>query len=254
MLRLSCLLAVAVALRAQTPATANPFTSPQDAELGARIYVLQCTYCHGANGGGGRGPDLTTGQYRRGGSDAELFATLKNGVRGSEMPPTRGTDEDIWRLVAFLRRLAAVDLGEKAKGDAAAGRQVYNTKGKCAGCHAIGNSGGSLGPELTGIGRRRGVAFLQEALVKPSAEVAIPYRTIRIATKTGQTVAGIRLNEDDISIQLRDSTDTPRSFLKSKIKEIQRGEPSLMPAFGSTLTAKELEDLVAYLSSLRDEP
>ena len=79
----------------------------------------------------------------------------------------------------------------------------------------------------------------------------VRYRAIQVVTKSGQTVAGIRLNEDDISIQLRDETDNLRSFLKENIQEIRRDKPSLMPAYGSTLSKKEIEDVVAYLSSLR---
>ena len=60
-------------------------------------------------------------------------------------------------------------------------------------------------------------------------------------------------NEDDISIQLRDRNGNLRAFLKDKVKEIRRDNPSLMPAYGSVLSKKEIEDLVAYLSSLRGE-
>jgi mono/diheme cytochrome c family protein len=42
-----------------------------------------------------------------------------------------------------------------------------------------------------------------------------------------------------------------RVFLKDNIKDIQRDKPSLMPAYGRALGRKEIEDLVAYLSSLR---
>jgi mono/diheme cytochrome c family protein len=42
-----------------------------------------------------------------------------------------------------------------------------------------------------------------------------------------------------------------RAFLKDNVKEIRRDQPSLMPAYGKVLGRKEIEDLVAYLSSLR---
>ena len=79
----------------------------------------------------------------------------------------------------------------------------------------------------------------------------IPYRALEIVTTAGETVSGIRLNEDDISIQLRDTDDNLRSFLKSNIREMRRDRPSLMPAYGSVLSKKEIDDVVAYLSSLR---
>jgi hypothetical protein len=42
----------------------------------------------------------------------------------------------------------------------------------------------------------------------------------------------------------------PRSFLKSELKTITLTGESLMPAY-TTLSKDELENLVAYLSSLR---
>ena len=78
--------------------------------------------------------------------------------------------------------------------------------------------------------RRRGLKFLEESLVKPEAELPPNYRAIQVSTKSGQSVSGIRLNEDDLSIQLRDVSGNPRSFLKENIKEIRRDKPSLMPS------------------------
>jgi quinoprotein glucose dehydrogenase len=81
--------------------------------------------------------------------------------------------------------------------------------------------------------------------------VPMRYRAIQVITKSGQTVTGVRLNEDDVSIQLRDLKDNPRSFLKENLTDIRHDKPSLMPAYGSMLSKKEIEDVVAYLSSLR---
>ena len=224
--------------------------SAKDAAQGGRLFQTHCSYCHGASGEGGRGADLTAGQYRLGGSDEELFRTIRYGIPGSEMGPVRATDEEVWHMVAFVKRIGSSGEYEKAPGDPAAGKVLYE-RNACATCHRIGKQGGSLGPELTDIGRRRGVSFLEESLVKPEADLPISYRGVRVVLPSGQVVAGIRLNEDDISIQLRDTSDNLRSFLKDKIKEIRRDNPSLMPAYGSILSKKQLEDLVAYLSTLR---
>jgi putative heme-binding domain-containing protein len=250
LLRMSCcFLTLGSLVRAQ-----NPFDTPQDIELGSRLFQTHCSYCHGSRGEGGRGADLTNGQYRHGGSDTELFSTIRNGIRGSEMPAVRASDDEVWRMVAFVKKIGSAGLEDKARGDVAAGKAVYEGKGKCAVCHTIGREGGSLGPALTDIGRRRGLQYLEEAIVKPEAEVPISYRAIRVTSKSGQTIVGIRLNEDDLSVQLRDTSDNLRSILKDNIKEIRRDQPSLMPAYGSILSKKELVDLVAYLSSLRGAP
>ena len=231
----------------------NPFDTPQDAELGKMTFITGggCAYCHGNDGTGGRGANLTNGEYRYGGSDAQLFETIRNGILGSDMPPTRGPDQEIWRLVAFVKRLGSQGLNEKAPGDPSAGKTVYDTKGGCASCHTVNNVGGIIGPDLTQVGRRRSLRFLEESLVKPEADLPLTYRGIRVVTVSGETITGIRLNEDDISIQLRDMSGNLRAFLKESLKEIRRDKPSLMPAYGSSLSKKEIEDLIAYLSSLR---
>jgi putative heme-binding domain-containing protein len=217
---------------------------------GQALFQTHCAYCHGAHGEGGRGADLTTGQFRRGGSDAELFTTVRNGIPGS-MPVVSATDEEVRMMVAFVKTLGSPGVIEKATGDAAAGKAIYEGKGKCAACHAIGCEGGSLGPDLSDVGRRRSLQYLEESLVNPDADVPIRYRTIHVVTKSGATISGIRLNEDDVSIQLRDANDNPRSFLKENLREIRHEKSSPMPAYGSVLSRKEIEDVVAYLNSLR---
>jgi putative heme-binding domain-containing protein len=234
---------------AQEPA--NRFDTPEGAQQGAALFQTHCAICHGARGQGGRGADLTTGQYKFGGTDPGLFATIRNGVRGTEMPPVRATDEEVWKLVAFVKKLGTLAPGQQASGDAAAGRLVFEGKGGCTACHTIGRDGGTLGPDLSDVGRRRDLDYLRESLLSPEADVPARYRAIQVVTKTGQPVTGIRLNEDDVSVQVRDERGNLRSFLKRNITEIRRDKPALMPAFGEKLSKTEIDDLVSYLTSLR---
>jgi putative heme-binding domain-containing protein len=230
----------------------NPFTTAADLEDGAALFQTHCSYCHGVRGEGGRGADLTAGEYRMGGSDRDLFKTIRNGVPGSEMPSFRISDEEVWKVVAFVKRLGSQGLLEKAPGDAAAGKALYASNG-CASCHQVGDQGTDLGPALTEIGRRRGLAFLEESLVKPDAVVANAFRAVQVVLKSGQTVTGIRLNEDDLSVQLRELSGNLRSISKETVRTVQRDKPSLMPPYGSRLNKTELADLVAYLHSLKGE-
>jgi putative heme-binding domain-containing protein len=238
------------AVRSNNIAQINPFNSVADVQQGGGLFQLHCSYCHGSQGEGGRGADLTAGVYRIGGKDPELFATIRSGIPGTEMPAVRVTDDDVWRLVGFVKRLGSQGLAEKATGDGAAGKAIYS-KGGCAACHRIGTDGTDLGPDLSDIGRRRGLKFLEESIVKPDAFVPNNYRAVVLVMTSGSTISGIRLNEDDLSVQVRDVAGNPRSFLKANIKEIRRDKPSLMPSYESTLNKKDLGDLVAYLNSLK---
>ncbi|MBI3697923.1 MAG: c-type cytochrome [Acidobacteria bacterium] len=232
----------------------NPFDTPADAATGRKYFLGHCASCHGSDGEGGRGINLTTGRYRMGGSDRELFKTISRGIPGSEMPGSRLSDNEVWRLVAYARRLATAGAEEKAPGDATAGKLVYETKGGCVQCHVAGGRGGNLGPELSEIGMRRSLKFLRQSLTDPDAFVADDYKTVTVVTRSGERITGVRLNLDDYSIQLRDTKENLRSFLKRDLKEYTLEKRSLMPPYGTALSATELENLVAYLSSLRGKP
>jgi putative heme-binding domain-containing protein len=165
------------------------------------------------------------------------------------MGPVRTTDEEVWKLVAFVKRIGSQGLLEKAAGDPAAGHVVYRKSG-CGACHRIGKEGAALGPDLTDIGRRRGLTFLAESLAKPEADIPISYRGVQVVLKSGATVSGIRLNRDDLSIQLRDTQGNLRSFLMENVQEVRYDKPSLMPAYAS-MNQKDFDDVVAYLNSLK---
>jgi hypothetical protein len=73
-------------------------------------------------------------------------------------------------------------------------------------------------------------------------------------TRDGLELSGVRVNEDTFSIQIRDATGVIHSFFKSDLKELHKDfGKSPMPNYSSTLTTNEIDDLVAYLVSLRVE-
>jgi putative heme-binding domain-containing protein len=228
---------------------ANPHASAADLEIGRRLFQGRCGHCHGQNGEGGRGAALNAGRFRRGSSDRELFSIIRNGIPNTEMPGAFTLpDLEIWRMVAHLRRLNDRGAPEPARGDAAAGAAVYQ-KNACATCHTIDGSGGFLGPDLTNIGAKRAVRHLRESIVDPSADIPLDYRSVAVTERSGATVSGIHLNEDEYSIHLRDTSGNLRSFMKRDLKEVTLPRQSVMPAFAA-LASSDLDNLVAYLSAL----
>ena len=124
--RATCLLAVGV-LAAGVLVTAqgnpeaakvkNPVAStPESIAAGKATYTRYCAVCHGINGKGGSGsdisapaPDLTDAEWKRGSSDGEIFDVIKNGVQPDlNMEPwgDRIKDPDIWNTVNYIRSLA----------------------------------------------------------------------------------------------------------------------------------------------------
>ena len=152
------------------------------------------------------------------------------------------------RAAAFLFCVVAVAAGERD------GQVIFYGKGSCVTCHALQGKGGSLGPDLGMIAVTRTPESLRLALADPGAEIYPEYFTLVLTTRTGKTLEGIALNEDDLTIQLRDRTGTPRSFLKADLREWHREQRSLMPSYSATLSPSELDDVLAYLATLRGTP
>ena len=253
-----CLISCVLTMQAQRPAgqprlslpESNRYTTAEDLEAGRKLYIGRCGHCHGRNGEGGRGATLNGGRFRYGSSDREIFLVIRNGIPNTEMPGTFSTPEaDVWRMVAYVRQLSRQGAPEPVTGDAAAGALVYRKNG-CASCHSIDGKGGILGPDLSDIGTKRAIRHLRESIIAPSADIPLDYRTVEVISITGKTSGGIHLNEDEYSIHMRDMKGDLRSFMKSELKEIKLPRESLMPDYAS-LSKDDLENLVAYLGSLR---
>jgi putative heme-binding domain-containing protein len=228
----------------------NPFTSATDIALGRAVYNGRCGQCHGLEGEGGRGAALNTGRFRHGGSDRELFLTIRNGIPNTEMPGAGNlTDMEVWRMVGYVQQLGRRGASEPITGDATAGAAVY-ANAACAQCHTVDGRGGHLGPDLSDIGARRAVRHLRQSIADPSADIPLDYRPVTVVDARGTTIGGIHLNEDEYSIHLRDLAGNLRSFMKSELKGVTLPRQSLMPAYPA-LTPADLENLVAYLASLK---
>jgi putative heme-binding domain-containing protein len=145
-----------------------------------------------------------------------------------------------------------VDDSASKPGDAAHGKAVYAANG-CSGCHQIGQSGSRVGPDLSDIGENRSYEQLQQSIVAPDQEVLPENRYARVVLKDGTTVTGRLLNQDGFSVQLLDSKEQLRSFLRSDLREYTILTKGLMPSYAGKLSASDLADLTKYLASLKGD-
>jgi putative heme-binding domain-containing protein len=240
------------AARAQEPE--NPFTSRIDVRMGGRSYRSQCATCHGINATGNPeagGPDLSTGLFSRAEGDAGLFRVIRDGIEGTAMIGlgADAAEQSVWQLVTFLRSLAPA--GIDPGGSAAAGEALFAGSGGCARCHMVNGEGGRLGPDLSFVGDRRTPGELEADLVDPDADVLPRWWTITATGPGGETVEGLRMNEDTFTFRIMDADENLRAFSKYGAWSYERTEASTMPGYAGTLTARERTDLVAYLYSLR---
>ncbi len=228
----------------------NPFTSPADVAAGGRLYRSHCAVCHGIEGEGGRGADLTTGLYRHGAADVDLYNTISNGIPGTEMPGIFFNGRQLWQLVAFVRSVSQGRAAEQVQGDPAHGREIYAAKG-CGGCHRVQGEGGRMGPDLSDIGAMRSLGHLQSSILRPDESVLPQHWMVRAETKNGKRISGMRLNEDTFSVQLIDATGNLKSFQKKDLSDMEVDRSSPMPAYEGQIEGSDFDDLVAYLASLR---
>jgi quinoprotein glucose dehydrogenase len=146
--------------------------------------------------------------------------------------------------------LAAIALLNGQGGSADRGKQLFQSNG-CANCHRVGDSGSRLGPNLTDIGDRREADRLQKAIVTPDDEVLPENRFVEITMKDGSAVKGRLLNHDAFSVQFLDAKEQLRSIQTSQMKGYKILTTSAMPSFQNKLSAQAVNDLVAYLGSLK---
>ena len=220
------------------------------------MFRIYCAPCHGIQARGGRGPDLTRGVYFAGESDSDLYRIIANGVPGTEMPSFSDDlgEDAIWRLVSYIRSTTRHEAAV-VPGNATAGEKLFWGKGGCGQCHRVGTKGGRLGPDLTREGRQRTLAYLRESVVSPNEDLTPGYATIKVVTGDGKTITGVEKGFDNFSAQLMDASEKYYSFEKSHVTSIEREFRSLMPdSYGKLFTPSELDDLLAYLTSLRGKP
>ena len=139
--------------------------------------------------------------------------------------------------------LAALSAGlDKLKGDSDAGQELFlSTKANCFLCTAAVGRGGTVGPDLSRIGKIRSRAELLESIVNPRATVAPEYRTVVVATRDGRTTNGLVVRDNPESVTIRTSDLTEIRILRDDIEAIAPAEASLMPeGLETVMTRQEL--------------
>ena len=101
------------------------------------------------------------------------------------------------------------------------------------------------------MGQLRRARELERSLLDPDAEILGQNRFYRVVTRDGVTTTGRLLNLDTFTVQMLDSKEQLRSFVKSDLRDHGFIEKSTMPSYKEKLSAQELADLVSYLVSLK---
>ncbi len=251
------LLGLLMGIAGQAEAQKNPFDTRIDVRMGERVFRAECGRCHGRDAKGNDetgAPDLTTGSFSAASTEAKLFEVVRDGIPGTTMIGIGwAPDETIWQVVAYIDSLNLNPDDVDLPGSADQGQKLYNGKGNCTSCHMVGGSGGRLGPDLSTVGNRRDPDELKEDLMDPNETVLPRWWTMKVTRADGSVAEGLRMNEDTFTLRIMDKEENLWHFSKSQIRSSERIETSTMPSASETLTMSEVDDLVAYLFSLRKE-
>lgn len=138
-------------------------------------------------------------------------------------------------------------------GDVVRGRTLFfqSQTGQCMRCHAYDDMGGNVGPPMNGIASTLSRQEILESLVDPSKRIAPGYGIVTLNLDDGKRVTGVLSEENNASILVKQG-NSPDTLVQKKDIAERRDAPSSMPDMKAVLSRREIRDLVAYLSTLKD--
>jgi PQQ-dependent dehydrogenase (methanol/ethanol family) len=212
-------------------------------------YARLCAGCHGADAHGSQqGPGLAGNPGVRRRSAQSLRNVILKGIPAAGMPPFPMPDADLDALLALLKSLNAPAADSKVPGDRAAGKEFFFGKGQCSSCHMVYGAGEPIGPDLSNVARELTVDQIRQSLLQPSAQIAAGYGLVTVRLRDGRSLRGFVRNRTRFDIQLQDLKGEFHPLSLDRVAAFEEEKQSLMPP--AKATSAELQDLIAYLSSL----
>jgi cytochrome c oxidase cbb3-type subunit III len=216
---------------------------------GRQIFATSCAACHGLDGSGTqRAPNIAASDRLQRLSSADILRIVSQGVPGTGMPGFGSLGEArLKAVVAYVRDLQGKTTAASVPGDPKHGRQLFFGSAGCSSCHALGGTGGFIGPDLTAYAQTRSAERTKAAIIDRTARDS-RFDVATVISADGQKHRGIVRNEDNFSLQLQSLDGSFHFFSKAGLKHIEREPSSLMPSdYGVKLTPGELDDLVSFL-------
>jgi putative heme-binding domain-containing protein len=137
------------------------------------------------------------------------------------------------------------------EGDVRRGHEVFmSRKAACNTCHKLGYGGGTLGPDLTNIGRARNRRDLLEAIIYPSASIVRGYEPVSAELDDGRVISGIIKGENADELMIATEAQKITHIARAEIQQIYPSSVSPMPnGILTLLSSQELADLLAFLQT-----
>ncbi len=208
-----------------------------------RDFALSWTHAQGA----GRVFYTALGHRPEVWSDPRFLAHLRGGIqwamRIDRDPPALAPADEAYR--AFAR---------EHPGDPARGFAVFRRESgpMCIRCHAVHGEGGTVGPDLSLLGKKHTREEMMEQVLAPSAEIEPGYAAAIFELKDGTILTGRVQSESKDRITVWDVDAKARELAPGDVAERRASPVSLMPeGLARTLSPQEFADLVAWLGTLK---
>jgi putative heme-binding domain-containing protein len=167
------------------------------------------------------------------------FTELREIVRLSQGPVETDRRQVVEQHRALLSR----------RGNSLKGARLFRTH--CQVCHQIQRQGGTVGPDLSGIGGRPRDSLLVD-LLDPNRQVNPNYVVQSVELKSGRVRSGIVEAETDRTLALKGADGQTELILMSEVLEVRGTGQSLMPeGFERKLPEMDLVDLLEFLREPR---
>ena len=135
--------------------------------------------------------------------------------------------------------------GGSQPGDAPRGRVVFNQV--CSQCHHLFDTGGNVGPDITGA-NRADLDYLLQNILYPNAVIPNEYLASTVETKDERVLTGVIKSQDANGISLQTANELV-TVPRAEIRKIEATTVSMMPeGLIANLTEQQTRDLLYYLS------
>ena len=186
-------------------------------------------------------------------SSKDLTAEVVRQLRNLKNPEIDQQLQKVWgafhevsadKKADIAKYTAVYRAGGSTPGEASRGRAVFAKT--CQQCHTLFDTGGKVGPDLTGS-NRSDLGYILENMVDPNAVIPNDYRTSTIELKDDRVITGIVKQQDANSLTVVTANEQ-LVIPRNETLKIQNSEISMMPeGLLANLTDQEVRDLIYYL-------
>jgi cytochrome c oxidase cbb3-type subunit 3 len=232
----------------------NPLEQ-ENAKRGAAVFQQSCAFCHGKNAdGGSEAPNLIRSLLVRHDKNGDLIGpVIEEGRPDRGMPAIRLPANQSADVVAYLHALlslsdSAGDSGPSSNyslkllltGNAEQGKDFFNGKGGCAGCHSPQGDLAHISAKYPPINLQ--ARFLYPVGTSSAATVTLP---------SGTVVTGNLVHLDAFSVSVVDSDGWYHSWPVSKVKVTVRDPLEKHHELIHQYSNADLHNVFAYLETLK---